>query len=97
MLNSVLLRLKHNSNALLELFTVNFMTLHESKCHLLVCRHKDECSFPNIGNTHNGVGKPAGAAGAARRQLQVSQAGRAKLEILKYYIVHRTAWFDNRS
>ena len=33
----------------------------------------------------SGVGNPAGAAGAARRQLQVSQAGRAKLEILKYY------------
>ena len=35
-----------------------------------------------------GVGKPAGAAGAARRQLQVTQVGRAQLEILKYYILH---------
>ena len=42
-----------------------------------------------------GVGKPAGAAGAARRQLQVSQAGRA-LKILKYYMVGERAGFDNR-
>ena len=46
------------------------------------------------GESKAGVGKPAGAA---RRQLQDSQAGCAKLEILKYYIVHKAAWFDNRS
>ena len=45
-------------------------------------------------NIQSEVGK---SAGAARRQLQVSQAGRAKLEILKYYIVTRTAGFDNGS
>ena len=33
-----------------------------------------------------GVDKPAGAADAARKQLQVTQAGRAQIEILKYYI-----------
>ena len=27
------------------------MTLNEGKCHLLVCGHKHECSFVNIGNT----------------------------------------------
>ena len=27
------------------------MTLNEGKCHLLVCGHKHECSFANIGNT----------------------------------------------
>ena len=27
------------------------MTLNEGKCHLLVCGHKHECMFPNIGST----------------------------------------------
>ena len=50
-LKDVLLRLEHDSNTLLEWFRVNFMTLNEGKCHLLVCGHKNECSFANIGNT----------------------------------------------
>ena len=35
-----------------------------------------------------GVDKPEGAAGATRRQLHVTQAGRAQIEILEYYIPH---------
>ena len=27
------------------------MTLNEGKCHLLVCGHKHECMFANIGST----------------------------------------------
>ena len=36
----------------------------------------------------SGVDKPAGAAGAARRQFYVTQAGRAQNEILKNYILY---------
>ena len=50
-LKDVLLRLEHDSNTLLEWFRDNFMTLNEGKCHLLVCGHKHECSFANLGNT----------------------------------------------
>ena len=35
-----------------------------------------------------GVDKPAGAAGTARRQLQVTQAARVQVGILKYHILH---------
>ena len=50
-LKDVMIQLEHDSNTLLDWFRDNFMTLNEGKCHLLVCGHKHECSFLNIGNT----------------------------------------------
>ena len=35
-----------------------------------------------------GVSKPVGGRGAAHRQLQISQASRSQIGILRYYILH---------
>ena len=40
-----------DSNLILEWFRDNYMTLNESKCHLIVCGYKHECISANIGNT----------------------------------------------
>ena len=50
-LKDVMIQLEHDSNTLLDWFRDNFMTLNEGKCHLLVCGHKHECMFANIGST----------------------------------------------
>ena len=50
-LNEVLIVLEHDSNLILEWFRDNYMTLNESKCHLLVSGHRDEFVFAKIGNT----------------------------------------------
>ena len=50
-LKDVMIQLEHDSNTLLDWFRDNFMTLNEGKCNLLVCGHKHECMFANIGST----------------------------------------------
>ena len=44
-LNEILIDLEHDSNLILEWFRDNYMTLKESKCHLLVYGNKHECVF----------------------------------------------------
>ena len=50
-LKDVRIQLEHDSSTLPDWFRNNSMTLNEGKCHLLVCGHKDECMFANIGST----------------------------------------------
>ena len=50
LLNYVMIQLDHDSNTLLDWFRDNFMTLNEGKYQLLVCGHKHECIFANIGS-----------------------------------------------
>ena len=60
-------------------------------CHsFIVARFPRLSNFPFWYGEYilKGVGKPVGAASAARRQLQVIQAGLAQIEILKCHILY---------
>ena len=50
-LNTLIIRLEHDTALAVDWFENNFMKLNQGKCHLLVSRHKHETVWAKIGET----------------------------------------------